>query len=197
MSEDIELDPVDHITVGAIGEPGSRMFLLQASKSSRLHTWSLEKEHVMALGSGSYALLAQIGQQEMTREVLGQGVLGAASAEFTEMMAVRDDEPAFRVDPDSMAMGYDEDKDLIMISFAEIVVTSAEELDDQAMEELISRRSTVKLWVTKRQLAALGIQGMSVVAQGRPLCPLCGAVMEEDHKCPTFVFNGHGPKRQE
>ena len=34
----IELDPVDRITAGAVGEPGQRVFFLQGRQSERLVT---------------------------------------------------------------------------------------------------------------------------------------------------------------
>lgn len=184
MSEHLEFDPVDRITVGAIGEPGSRVFLLQAVKGDLMRSWVLEKEHVMALGSGSYALLAQIGQQEMTQEILGQGESLESPAEISPSMELVPDEPSFRIDPDSMALGYDDDRELIMISFSELVGDEEEE------------PSTAKLWLTRKQLAAVGVHGMAVVARGRPVCPLCGAVMEEGHQCPSFIFNGHDPRKE-
>lgn len=218
MPEHLEFDPVDRITLGAVGEPGSRTFLLQAAKGGELRTWVLEKEHVMAIGTGSYALLSQIGQGEITREVLGGGALGSTPKGFSELMALEPDEPAFRIDPDSMAMGYDESREMVMISFAELVAPAGllegpdrddsgdiEDLPDMSqadaqeeaeeVEQVLEERSTARLWLSSRQLAALGIHGMQIVAQGRPVCPLCGNVMEEGHKCPPHVFNGHGRKR--
>lgn len=219
MAEHLEFDPVDRITVGAVGEPGARIFLLQAAKGEQLRTWILEKEHVMAIGTGSYTLLAQLGRQEITREILGEGALGATPKGFAELMALEPDEPAFRIDPDSMAIGYDESKDMILISFEELVIPEAladdagvenlEEYGDlteiseaetaeemEQIESIMGDRSSARLWLSSRQLAALGIHGMQIASQGRPVCPLCGGVMEEGHKCPSSVFNGHGRKRE-
>lgn len=218
MPEHLEFDPVDRITVGTVGEPGNRVFLLQAAQGEQLRTWVLEKEHVMAIGSGSYALLAQIGQQEITKEVLGEGTLGSAPKGFSELMALEPDEPSFRIDPDSMAMAYDESREMVMISFSELVdasgiievsdiedigglealtdLTEAEATQEiEEVEKILEDRATVRLWLSSRQLAALGIQGMQIASQGRPVCPLCGGVMEEGHKCPPHVFNGHGRSR--
>jgi uncharacterized repeat protein (TIGR03847 family) len=181
VSFNIEFESVDRITTGAIGEPGQRIFMLQAARGLTQQTWILEKEQVIAMGRGSYELLGQIGQHEMTRELLGKGPLAASSSEFSEAMALQPDEPAFRIDPDSMTMRYDEERNLIEFSFSELV---ADEEGDA---------STVQLWVTPRQLAALGVQGMKVVAQGRPICPLCGhPIGPEGHKCPSS--NGQNPR---
>ncbi|MGI8425704.1 MAG: DUF3090 family protein [Actinomycetota bacterium] len=221
MATHVELDPVDRVTVGAVGEPGSRVFLLQAAKGDEVHTWILEKEHVMALGTGGYALLAQIGQQEITKEVLGESALGSTPKGFDELMALAPGDPEFRIDPATMAMGYDEAREMFMLAFAELVLPEAgleeladdlDELEDEGDVEEIALariqqaagtdplpedRATARLWLTQRQLAALGIQGMQLVSQGRPVCPLCGAVMEEGHECPKAVFNGKWHKKED
>lgn len=179
----IEFDPADHFTAGTIGEPGSRVFMLQASAGNLVQTWVLEKEHVAAMARGGYELLSQIGEHEMTRELLGKGVIGSTTPEFTDSMALRSDEPAFRIDGNTIVMRYDQDRDLIEVSFAE-----------QTESELGSP-TTVSVWVTPRQLAAFGIQGMKIVAQGRPICPLCGhPIDQEGHVCPAS--NGHNPRNR-
>jgi uncharacterized repeat protein (TIGR03847 family) len=181
LSFNLEFDSVDRITAGAVGEPGHRVFMLQAAQGLTQQTWILEKEQVIAIGRGSYELLAQIGQHTMTHELLGKGPLAASSPEFSQAMALQPDEPAFRIDPQSMTMRYDEDRNLIEVSFSELV---GEEEGDA---------STVQLWVTPKQLAALGVQGMKVAAQGRPICPLCGYPMgPEGHQCPSS--NGQNPR---
>jgi uncharacterized repeat protein (TIGR03847 family) len=182
MSQELEFDPADRITTAAIGEPGSRVFYLQASKGTFQQTWILEKEQVLALGRGSYELLSQIGQHEMTRELLGYGPLAAASPEFSQEMALRPDDPAFRIDPSSMAMRFDPDRNQIEITFTEQVPEGDEPI-------------VVRVWVTPRQLASLAVQGMKIAAQGRPICPLCGFPMEPaGHHCPSS--NGHSPRAQ-
>ena len=184
MSFNLEFEFVDRITTGAVGEPGHRVFMLQAAQGPTQQTWILEKEQVIAMGRGSYELLAQIGQHEMTRELLGKGTLAASSPAFSEAMALQPDEPAFRIDPQSMTMRYDEERNLIEVSFSELITEEEAE------------PATVQLWVTPRQLAALGVQGMKVAAKGRPICPLCGYPIDpEGHKCPSA--NGQDPRSRQ
>ena len=181
MTSDVEFDPADSFTTGAVGQPGRRVFMLQAARAGELHSWVLEKEHVMAMARASYELLSQIGEHEMTRELLGKGPLGASSPEFDAAMALKPDQPDFRIDGDTISMSYEDDRHVIEVSFSELTEV---ELDMPA---------TVRIVVTPRQLAAFGIQGMKVVAQGRPTCPLCGNPMESDgHICPAS--NGHNPR---
>lgn len=183
MSDDVEFEQVDRLTVGTVGEPGSRVFMLQVVAESAAYTWVLEKEQVVALARGAYELLSQIGQHEMTKELLGKGPLGASRPEFDQVMALVPDEPAFRVDPTTITLRYDQDRHLIQLVFAEY--------SESALIDPVE----IKIWVSPRQLAAFGVQGMKVVAQGRPICPLCGHPMEpEGHQCPGS--NGHNPRHR-
>ena len=45
----IELDPVTHITAGAVGQPGQRTFFIQAERKSDRVDLVCEKEQVQAL----------------------------------------------------------------------------------------------------------------------------------------------------
>ncbi|MEX0789681.1 MAG: DUF3090 family protein, partial [Actinomycetota bacterium] len=122
-----------------------------------------------------------IGEHEMTRELLGKGPLGASSPEFDDSMALRPDQPAFRIDAGTITLRYEDSRSSIELLFSELTDSDTD------------LAATVRIVVTPRQLAAFGIQGMKVVAQGRPICPLCGHPMEPDgHICPAT--NGHNPR---
>jgi uncharacterized repeat protein (TIGR03847 family) len=181
VSQDVELDPADSLTAGAVGQPGRRVFMLQATKGPDTYSWVLEKEQVTALARASYELLSQIGQHEMTKELLGKGPLGAATPEFEAAMALKPDQPAFRIDAGTITLRYEDGRNAVELSFLELT------------ESETDLAATVKIVVSPRQLAAFGIQGMKVVAQGRPTCPLCGHPMDPDgHICPAT--NGHNPR---
>lgn len=181
MSQDVDIDPADSLTAGAVGQPGWRVFMLQATQGTDTYSWVLEKEQVTALARASYELLSQIGEHEMTKELLGKGPLGAETPEFDQAMALRPDQPAFRIDAGTISMRYEDSRNVIELSFSELT------------ESETDLAGTVRVVVTPRQLAAFGIQGMKIVAQGRPTCPLCGHPMEPDgHICPAT--NGHNPR---
>jgi len=155
--------------------------MLQATQGTETYSWVLEKEQVTALARASYELLSQIGEHEMTKELLGKGPLGASTPEFDQAMALRPDQPAFRIDAGTITMRYEDSRKVIELSFSELT------------ESELDLGATVRVVVTPSQLAAFGIQGMKVVAQGRPTCPLCGHPMEPDgHICPAA--NGHNPR---
>ena len=48
FSED-DAHPVTRITAGSIGEPGRRVFILQAQYGKSLVSWVIEKDHAVAL----------------------------------------------------------------------------------------------------------------------------------------------------
>ena len=56
----IELDPVDRITTGAVGDPGERTFFLQGRKGDHLVTLLVEKQQVQLLAASVVKVLARI-----------------------------------------------------------------------------------------------------------------------------------------
>lgn len=109
----IELDPVDRITAGAVGSPGERVFYLQGRKGDQLITLLVEKQQVQLLAASVVEILSRVGKET------GQGPP-------EEEMAL--DEP---VVPEwragRLSIGYNEERDLLMLE--------AEELVDQESEE--------------------------------------------------------------
>ena len=53
--------------------------------------------------------------------------------------------------------------------------------------------ATLRVRLTRGQVAAYVRHADELVAGGRPPCPLCGHPMGTDHHCPKT--NGHGPPR--
>ena len=73
---DLELQPVDHLTTDAIGQPGKRIFYLQAWQGERTVTLILEKIQLQTMAVGIEQFLAEI-QEKFPQ-------LPEASAEFSE-----------------------------------------------------------------------------------------------------------------
>lgn len=172
MGRVIELNPVQRITVNAVGEPGSRTFYAQARKGRELVTLLCEKEQVRELCNVL---------QQMLDELRRKFPKGANFMQITADMDLEEPiVPEFRVG--QIGLGYDEDRDLIVIVAKEL---AADDDDENA--------ATARLFGTRAQMDALARHGMDVVARGRPICPLCGKPMtSEDGEhgfCPRR--NGH------
>jgi uncharacterized repeat protein (TIGR03847 family) len=163
----IELDPVDRITAGAVGDPGERAFYLQGRQSDRVVTISVEKQQVELLAASLVEILARAGKE--TGEGPGEEEMGLEEPVLPEWRAGR------------LSIGYDEDRDLVLLECEEY------QPEEQEVEDLPGK---VRFWASREQALALARHGASVAAAGRPRCELCGNPMEPDgHVCPAL--NGH------
>jgi uncharacterized repeat protein (TIGR03847 family) len=176
----VELDPVDKLTAGAIGEPGHRTFYLQARSGPELVTVLVEKQQVELLASSILEILATVGAE--TAEGPGE-----------DELALEDPvEPLFRAG--RLSIGYEERRDLMLLEIEELEEEEEDEdevgsveLDEEEVSPDLER---IRLWATREQMLALSRHSAAVAAQGRPKCQFCGNPMDpEGHICPAM--NGH------
>src|SRR5437762_7174437 len=103
---EIELNPVDFITVGTVGPKGKRLFHLQAGRGTQIVSLVIEKEQARALGEAVGELLDDLIRQHT--EISSDAVdLKNFNMDLREPI-----EPQFRVA--QMGLGYDEDRDLVV-----------------------------------------------------------------------------------
>ena len=170
---EIDLQPVNHITTDAIGQPGKRVFYLQGWQGERTITLIVEKLQIQTLAVGVEQFLAELQEKFPDLE--------EASAQYDEekMRIVPPVDPLFRVG--EMGLGYDIEKDL--------VVLITKELTGEGNDETSGGR-IVRFWCSRTQLRTMCRWGIEIASRGRPLCPQCGAPMDaEGHFCPKK--NGH------
>jgi uncharacterized repeat protein (TIGR03847 family) len=168
----IELNPVQSITTGFIGQPGKRVFYLQAADAKAVVTLIVEKQQVEALARGIEQFLEELNEKFPD--------LPAASAEYNpaQMSLAVPVDPAFRVG--QLGLGYDHERDLLVVVAQGIVPEDAEAED----------ADSARFYATRAQMRALGAYGLVLVQQGRPTCGNCGQPMDpEGHFCPRS--NGH------
>ena len=169
----IELDPVDRITAGAIGPPGERVFYLQARKGERLVTILVEKQQVELLSASIVEIIARTGLE--TGQGPGEDEMNLEEPIVAEWRAGR------------LSIGFDEDRDLLLLEIDEYV---GDEEDDEDDDDLLESGESVRFWVSREQGLALARHGAAVAAAGRPRCELCGNPIDpEGHACPAL--NGH------
>jgi uncharacterized repeat protein (TIGR03847 family) len=178
MSESFDLNPVDRITSGAVGEPGDRTFYIQARKGDRLVTLLCEKQQVEALATTLERLL------DAMPEVEDEGTPVADEDLDLEEPLI----PEWRVGP--MGIELDEERDMIILILQEAVEIEGEEEEEEDAEPAIEG-ANARLVATRAQMRALAEQSATVVAGGRPRCRLCGFPLDPvaDHICPAL--NGH------
>lgn len=186
MGEEIDLQPVSHITTDAIGQPGKRVFYIQAWQNTRTLSLIVEKIQVQSLAVGLEQFLAELQQRYPE--------LPEASGDYDEeRMRIRPPlDPLFRVG--ELGLGYDADNDLIVLVAREVVNEEVDGLESpespESPEEAVEQGRVVRFWCTRSQIRAMCHWGMEVAARGRPICPQCGEPMDpEGHFCPKK--NGH------
>ena len=145
-NKEIDLNPVDFITIGTIGPKGKRVFHLQAGHAGKLISFTIEKEQAWAL---SEAIQEFIEDLDKRLDQQTKVEIAALDMELREPI-----QPLFRVS--QMGLAYDEDSESIILIAQEMNL----EEDDSA--------GVVRMWCTREQLYALSIQAMDTVEQGRP-----------------------------
>ncbi|MGQ9489151.1 MAG: DUF3090 family protein [Anaerolineae bacterium] len=144
----IELDPVTHITAGALGRPGHRTFFIQAERGLDRVTLLCEKEQVLALAEAIDEML-----QNLEKEF---GLARHEGLKIDEVaMGIKEPvDPLFRVG--AMGLGYDANRDRILLVAQEV-------LD----EETEADPREVRFYATRAQMEALSIYARGVVEKGR------------------------------
>ena len=172
--DDIELQPVTHIVVDAIGPPGKRVFYIQGWQDDRTVTLIVEKFQIQSLAIGLEQFLIEIEENNPD--------LSPASAEYTEdnMHILPPVDPLFRVG--ELGLGYDADNDLL------ILVAREQTRDEEDPED--SR--VVRFWCTRSQLRAMSSWVIEIASRGRPHSPQCREPMDpEGHFCPKKNGQNH------
>jgi uncharacterized repeat protein (TIGR03847 family) len=167
-----EIRPVERITIGAVGQPGQRVFYLQVAGAGQVLTLLLEKEQVQMLALSIEQFLNDLQQRfpNLTE--------ADTRYEEAEMQLEEPLEPVFQIG--NMGLGYDEREDRLLFVLREAAETGAPKED----------ASEVSLWCTRDQLRRLSHWGVELARRGRPVCGNCGRPIDPGgHFCPRR--NGH------
>ncbi len=157
-SINIDLKPVAHVTVDAIGQPGERVFYLQGRTAKQEITLLVEKFQIQTLALAIENLMSELKAKT-------PGLIDASPDYNEEEMTLEPPlEPLFRVG--ELSLGYDPELDLMVIIAKEVPLDLPE--DD---EEMLSE---VRFWCTRSQLWALGRWGIDLASHGRPVWPSTG-----------------------
>jgi uncharacterized repeat protein (TIGR03847 family) len=193
---EIELETVDSLGAGAVGDPGEREFFLQARTESAQLTVLVEKEQVALLATEAVAFLDRIAEDypEEPIEPREPTVRQAGLREPTV--------PLFRAR--LIGLGFDPEREMVLIELrerssedeeeGEALPSQAEEatpdLPDVAVADPTDEDEegyVARIYATRGQVRAMAARGAEAVAAGRPLCPLCDMPMDPaGHRCPRW-----------
>ncbi|MEV0164803.1 DUF3090 domain-containing protein [Nonomuraea fuscirosea] len=165
-----DYDPPERFVAGALGQPGARVFYLQARAEGRLTTVALEKLQVAALAGRL---------DELLDEVLRLSG-GTAQVPALAPADLADDAPLdvplaedFRVG--TMALTWDAEK-------AQVVIEAQEAVDEDDLER--PDPAVLRVRISAGAARAFTQRALQIVAAGRPPCPLCGQPLDAaGHVC--------------
>jgi uncharacterized repeat protein (TIGR03847 family) len=150
---EIEMNPVDFITVGTVGPKGRRLFHIQGGKGSQIVTLTIEKEQARRLAEAITELLDDLASQRS--ELASDAIeLSTLNMDLREPI-----EPAFRVA--QMGLGYDEERDLVILVAQELIVV------EEGQDPDLIRPGVVRFWSSRQHMRALSTYTLEVVQQGR------------------------------
>ncbi len=155
-----ELDDPGRFTVGAMGEPGHRVFYLQAFGDGTEVAVKCEKQQALALAEGLTRLLDDLPG-------IDAEVAPAESLPPTELLW-----PV-----GSISIGVDRSDDRLVVLLEEIVDP----------EEPAADPAKVRVRLTREQVRAFSGAAQMLLARSRPLCRLCERPIDPDgHACPRL-----------
>ena len=172
MNESFDFRQPSHFTAGAVGEPGRRVFYLQAAEQSRLVSLKIEKQQVAALATFLQTVLED---------------LPAPAGEPQAPQLLEPAVPAWVVG--QIAVGVDEDTNRVVLVVEELVEVDEEDEDDEdpLLEDDLPSGATLRLHLTLEQAAAFITMAEELMQRGRPSCRLCGQPMDPaGHPCPRL-----------
>jgi uncharacterized repeat protein (TIGR03847 family) len=164
-----EFDEVDAFTLGALGQPGQRVFLLQARRGAQRVTVKCEKQQAAAIA-------------DYLRKVLVDLPVPADRPIESAMELATPADAVFVLGP--VGLGYDRANDRVLVQLEEIVPVDDEgEPEPDALDD----RGHVRVFLTRSQAQAFCEHADAVVAAGRPPCRWCSLPIDPDgHLCPRM-----------
>jgi uncharacterized repeat protein (TIGR03847 family) len=168
----IDFGLVDAVDAEAIGAPGQRTFRLRANKEESYAALWFEKEQLALLGRSFSQLLAERSRQR-----------GRPATPVAEMGAFPAN-PQVDLQVARLGLDFDDAQEHIVILADD--AAALQEGDTPAFRMEINRAQAI--------FAIRSIE--DAVAGGRPLCPLCNRVLEEDGRCIACPgSNGHAKEQ--
>lgn len=172
MSSSFEFSSVDSFIPGALGEPGARVFYLQARNGNDVVTLKLEKHQVELLGQYLMQLASMLGTPEPDRSVTG---------------LIEPVDPAWIVG--TLGVGIDEQAGSILVTAQELDIGSDDD-DELAWDESLFEDddgAEARFVIKPGQAVAFAEAAQELVSSGRQPCRLCGApINPSGHQCPRW-----------
>lgn len=175
-------DQPRRFVVGTVGQPGERVFYLQAADDSRIISVALEKSQVSVLAERLEQLLDEVASRS------GFELPEAVAPDTDPLESPIDEE--FRVA--AMGLAYDTDSGMILVE-AQAPAESPEEAEASLLEDTDEGPDALRVRLAHQAAVDFVERARRVIAAGRPPCPLCNEPLDPSgHVCPR----SNGYRRQ-
>ncbi|NLV78896.1 MAG: DUF3090 domain-containing protein [Rhodococcus sp.] len=162
----------DRFVAGTVGEPGDRVFYLQAVHDTRVVSVVLEKQQVQILADRMGLLLDEVHRR------FGTNLPDTPDVDTGPL--VTPIEAEFRVG--TMGLGWDADSGAVVVEL--LAVTETEIDESVVLDDTEEGPDAVRVFLTPVQARGFAARSEVVVAAGRTPCPLCGEpISGEGHIC--------------
>lgn len=184
MADDTyQFENVATLTAGSEGVPGKRTFYMLVGAGGTLVRAWLEKEQLETLGlaveelvTGQLREIASITPKEKPKP---EGPEEQPAGEITD---------EFRVG--RVALGYDSSQGKVVILLYDIEELAGAAEEEQVEQEEPEEEPKLLCHVSRDQAGKLSARIATIVAAGRPICPLCHSPIDPSgHWCARS--NGH------
>lgn len=169
----------DRFLAGTIGQPGEREFYLQVVDGRRVLSVACEKQQVAILADRLDLLITEVARR------LGTEAAPADAAENAPLLDTPVD-AEFRVG--TMGLAWDGEGSQVIVEL--LALTDEEVGEDIVLEDREDGPDALRVFLSLAEARSFAHHAQSVVAAGRPPCPLCGNPLDADgHICPRL--NGY------
>lgn len=163
MPQHIEINPVSHLTIGTIGEPGKRVFYIQGGNAQEYISVIIEKAQASMLADSFDEILDQIKKNHPSIE---KELAQSLQFDFRLQEPLT---PLFRVG--NLGLGYNSEINRVILVTYELVGEDEES-------------NIVSFWTTPALIKALVVHIRQTIKGGRPICGNCGQPIDKDgHFC--------------
>lgn len=166
----------DRFVAGTVGQPGERVFYLQAVESAKTVSVTIEKQQVQVLAERIGSLLEEVHRRfgaEVPEDVAENDV-------DSEPLAVPVEEE-FRVG--TMGLGWDAESRAVVIEL--LAITEGEVDESVVLDDTEEGPDAVRVFLTPVKARAFAERADRVLKAGRKPCPLCSEPLDPGgHVCP-------------
>ena len=173
----LRFDAPDRFIAGAIGEPGKRVFHLQATEGGRLSAVIVEKSQVAILARRIAEMLKDLGEGGEIGLPTAGSPLPPTAPTLTEPLNAE-----FRVG--TIALAWDPAVNRLILEFRDDM--NEEDASDAPppMNDAPDGPDVLRVSLSPAAALTFAERALQLAAAGRPPCPNCGAPLEvTGHRC--------------